>query len=79
MRLINNIKEFKDIWYYKSEQPRDEDYPTEYPCVVEVIHYPSEMVEDRVHHEITYIPEGLDPTAFLMGYRSGRKVNDKDW
>lgn len=74
--IVRSRKDFEDIYWYSLDQLEEKDCPKKYPCIVEIIFRNGGLGGDWTDHHITYIPENLDPQAFLAGYKKGREVRD---
>lgn len=77
MWIVRNEHEFLKVWYYKTA-PIKKDMPKSYPCIVEVVDFTGGLGGGYVHHFITPIPKDVDPEHFLLGYKAGRDIDDRE-
>ena len=79
--LIECPEQFKLNFYYKG-QIREEDYPIEYPCILDKIQMSGGLGGDFVYHKIVYFPDSpisnteSKKLAYFEGYKAGRAVNE---
>lgn len=79
MKLINNDKEFKDFYPYKSPPnnepcPPTDKYPKKYPCVCEIIDEGCGLCRDYKWVRIMYPPHESQIESFISGIKQGRNV-----
>jgi hypothetical protein len=78
MKLINNDKEFKDFYPYKSPPNKEpcppmDEYPKKYPCVCEIVYEDGGICGDYKWIRIMYPPRGSDIDSFTSGIKEGRR------
>lgn len=72
MKQINNAKEFKKFYPYKSPPNKEpcpplNEYPKRYPCFCEIIYENGGLGGDYMWVDIIYPPRGVDLDSFEKG------------
>jgi len=72
MRRINNAKEFKEFYPYKSPPnkspcPPVGEYPKAYPCFADIVHEDGGIGGDYMWVNIVYPPTGCNLRDFRAG------------
>lgn len=79
MKIINNAKEFKAYYPYKSPPnpkpcPKKKDYPKRYPCACEIEDHDGGIGGDYMTVEIFYPPKGCDFASFVAGLMAAKNI-----
>ena len=74
--IVRSREDFQSIWRYSIDQLKEEYYPKSFPCLVEIIRHSGGLGGGYTEHHIVDIPENMDPSVFLAGYKQGRAVRD---
>ena len=85
MKIITTKEDFEEAYYYDKKYLREEDYPTHYPCIMEVYEFGGGLWGGGLggsgkSHVFIYSPNLANPTEseiFLAGYAAGKATQYK--
>ena len=80
MVIIKNKEDFEEAYYYDKKYLREEDYPTHFPCIMEVYEWGGGLGGSGKSHIFINSPNLGDPVKseiFLAGYTAGKATQYK--
>jgi hypothetical protein len=78
MNILYNEEDFKKAYPYAEKYYMAEDRkPTSYPCLMETYTAGGGLVGESRSWIFVPLPDDVDVTSFLAGYRAGKEVEAK--